>query len=971
VTTLVGRAAELATLVAAVQHSNDGVASVVVLDGDAGVGKTRVLTELLDRARRQGTLALIGHCVDLGDAPPPYLPFTEAFARLAAQQPLVLDELRAAYPALARLLPRIGEVSSAPEDRVDRGELFEAVVGAIAQLAQAQPVLFIVEDLHWADQATRDLLGFLFTRLTAERVAIVASFRSDDLHRRHPLRPTLAQWSRLPAVERVHLEPLGAEDVRALVSHLHTGAMPDAELRSIVTRADGNAFFAEELVAAAGQYADPQQLPWQLADVLLVRLDRLSEQSRELVRVAAVGGRRISHDLLASVMELPNGLLDEALRDAVDAHILEPTPSGRGYTFRHALLAEAIYDDLLPGERARIHAGYAAAVVKRPDGSSAELARHARASNDMVTAYEASVRAGDEAMSVAAPQEALNHYQAALELAPLAEPVASDPAPLVLAVVDAAVAAGRSYRGLRLAREALDALPADAADLTRAQLLYAFAYAAVAGETDDEPLKATTEALRLVPAEPATAFRARLAALHARCAFTFGREIETERWARTAVEIAEALGNPRAAADAETTLAMLERRAGQPDEAARRLIGIADNLRESGEVPAELRTRYNLGSLYYEMAELERSQAAYESTVQRAYEVGRPWAAYAMEARAMVGLLQYVRGDWDGALRSLDITGQAATDQAEALYAATAMLIHAGRGVPGTLGMVDLLRPWWERESRVALYSVSAVLEILELDGKVDEALALLDELVKFLSMIWQDPWFLAHIRLGAQVLAVLSAAVPTASQAERRVLVEHGTALLDTGRRSLEHGLPSGRKLGVEGTAWLARLDAEWMRLRWLAGVDPPSVDEHVQAWQDAVEAFGYGNVIEIARSRTRLASVLRAAGRGPEAAAQADLARDVARELRAEPLLQEIRTLGTSAAPRAAAATGAGALTDREREVLTELVDGRTNRQIAQRLYISEKTVSVHVSNILAKLEVRSRNEAAAIARRDGLLG
>jgi DNA-binding NarL/FixJ family response regulator len=200
--------------------------------------------------------------------------------------------------------------------------------------------------------------------------------------------------------------------------------------------------------------------------------------------------------------------------------------------------------------------------------------------------------------------------------------------------------------------------------------------------------------------------------------------------------------------------------------------------------------------------------------------------------------------------------------------------------------------------------------------------------------------------------------------------VVARGAALYAAGLSSAERGLPSGRKLGVEGAAWLVRLDAEWSRLRWLGGGDVPAEEELVAAWQAAVDAFGYGDVVELARSRARLATVLRAAGRGAEAAAHADLAREVARGLGAEPLIAEIRALGlTRASSREAGEQQI--LTGREREVLALLVEGRTNRQIAGQLYISEKTVSVHVSNILAKLMVGSRTEAAAMARRQGLLG
>ncbi|MDT4957786.1 MAG: hypothetical protein QOD31_1585, partial [Pseudonocardiales bacterium] len=409
-TPLIGRAAELDTLLAAVQNASDGVSSVVVLDGDAGVGKTRLLSELVNAATERGVLSFIGHCVDLGDAPPPYLPFTEAFGRFASEHAADAEELLSAFPAIERLLPRRGPAVRGSEDRVDRGELFQSVLGALALPAERQPVLLVVEDIHWADQATRDLLGYLFARVTTERLVIVATFRSDDLHRRHPLRRTLAEWSRLPAVERLHLDPLGSDEVRSLIRSLHKAPMDEHDLRSIISRADGNAFFAEELLAAAGQVSDTQQLPWQLADLLLVRLDRLSDDAREVVRVAAVGGRRVSHDMLEAVLDLPGGALDPALRDAVDAHILQPTPSGRGYIFRHALLAEAIYDDLLPGERVRLHAAYAAVLAKAEEGSAAEMARHALASHDLPTAYDASVQAGDAAISVAAPQEAMRHY---------------------------------------------------------------------------------------------------------------------------------------------------------------------------------------------------------------------------------------------------------------------------------------------------------------------------------------------------------------------------------------------------------------------------------------------------------------------------------------------------------------------------------------------------------------------------------
>ncbi|MDT4920330.1 MAG: hypothetical protein QOI15_1232 [Pseudonocardiales bacterium] len=962
---LVGRAAELKILAGAVDGTRHGTASAVVVGGDAGVGKTRLLSELVSSVAANDVLCLIGHCVDLGDTPPPYLPFTEAFTRLAAEQPELADAVFEGLPALSRLLPGRSAPAQVP---VDRGELFDSVLGALAGLAAERPVALFIEDVHWADQATRDLLGFLFTRLHTQGISLIVSYRSDDLHRRHPLRRTLAEWSRLPAVRRVYLDPLDTDDVRTLVRSLNATGIDDHELESIVRRADGNAFFAEELVAAAEQCnTDAQQLPWQLADLLLVRLDRLGDDARQVVRVAAVGGRRVTHDIVEAVADLPPARLDDALRDAIDAHVLQLTSSGHGYVFRHALLAEAVYDDLLPGERVRLHASYAAELTARPDRRAAELARHAQASHDLPTAYSASVAAGDEAMGLAAPQQALQHYETALELAPQVPDAPDDRSPLTLAAVEAADAAGHTLRGLKLARRALADLPPDAQPERRARLLLAVVIAALGNEIDGEALALTSEALHLVPESPPTAFRARLLAAHARVALIMGQEVDAERTAREAVEVSEAVGCGTTATDARTTLAQLARRTVDPLEAASLIEAVVEQAREANDTTSELRSMYSLASLWHEQCELEKAQDVFAETHQRAVANGRSWDAFGMHSRAMKATIQYLRGDWDGALRTLDTTGEHPTMMADAVLRSTAMAVHAGRGEQDALGVVDQFRSYWNREGRVGLYSVTGALEIYEQQGDAASALALIDELVEALGTLWLDPWFLARIQLSAVGLAVLSATAQRAPEAQHEQLAADGERLLADGRTSADKGLPRSRQLGREGRAWLARLEAEGARLRWLTGQQPPPADELVDAWRLACDEFDYGQVVQLTKARIRLAEALRATGRADEAAEVAELARAAARTMGAAPMLEQLRSLGTTARrPSDDDRSGLVALTDRERDVLAHLVEGRTNRQIAGTLYISEKTVSVHVSNILAKLGVRSRAEAAALARR-----
>ncbi|MFZ5849215.1 MAG: ATP-binding protein, partial [Actinomycetota bacterium] len=389
-------------------------------------------------------------------------------------------------------------------------ELFETVHAVLELLAAQAPLLVILEDLHWADQSTRDLLGFLFQRRFAKPVTVVASYRSDDLHRRHPLRVTVAQWSRIPGVHRLQLGPLGDSFVRALAASLHHGQLSEAEMQAIVTRAEGNAFLAEELVVANAITAGT--LPDDLASLLLVRVDQLDEDAREVVRAASCAGRQVSHELLAAVVPLDPAALDRALRNAVDSFVL--VPSGAGYAFRHALLGEAVYDDLLPGERVRRHAAFVDALCRNvAQGTAAELARHARVAHDVATAVRASIEAGDDAMAVGGPDDAARHYEVALEL--LGKPAHADERPAEVDMVsltsrasDAWLAAGDAHRAIELVADHLAQLRVDAPDVDRARLMLTLAHASLMADSDIDALELTTEALGLVGPE-ATQLRAR------------------------------------------------------------------------------------------------------------------------------------------------------------------------------------------------------------------------------------------------------------------------------------------------------------------------------------------------------------------------------------------------------------------------------------------------------------------------------
>ena len=680
---LVGRADELERLETLLGlAAGQPTVTAVLLGGDAGVGKTRMLAELRPRAVAAGWRVVVGHCLNFGDSALPYLPFSEVFGRLVDEAPDVAEYVVKASPAVARLMPgrRVLAAADQPDDeRLDRAGLLEAVHVGLTALSQPAPLLVLVEDVHWADQSTREMLSFLFSRRFAAPVAIVASYRSDDLHRRHPLRPLAAEWGRLPGVTRLQLERLPDADVRTLVGVLHPAPLPEEELRGIVARAEGNAFFTEELVAAAEMGG--RSVPTDLADLLLVRLDQLDDAARQVVRAASVAGRRVSHQLLAHVVGLDGAALDLALRAAVDGNVLVPIGAD-SYAFRHALLAEAIYDDLLPGERVRLHAAYARALCDRDAaGTAAELARHARAAHMVETAVTASIQAGDEAMKVGGPDEAARHYEVALEL--LAGPdvpdgdgdadgVQVDVVALTVKASEAAFAAGHLLRALALVQDRLDQLPADAPAAQRALLLHALVSIALLTDNTIDVLALTTEALQLVPDEPRSPLRAKVLSMHARANADRRRDDEAADWAVKAQALATELRLADVVADASTTLAHLDERAADPEWSRQTLEkGIAE-ARAGGEVAAELRGLYNLGQLHYEVGRLAEARSVFEAGADRARETGRPWAPYGVDSRAMAVLVAYVAGDWESSLRLADMSGEFPPPVAEAALAALA-----------------------------------------------------------------------------------------------------------------------------------------------------------------------------------------------------------------------------------------------------------------------------------------------------------
>ncbi|MGY1809774.1 AAA family ATPase [Blastococcus sp. SYSU D00669] len=983
---LVGRAEELAHLLAHVDRAVDGRGSALLVAGDAGVGKTRLLDELAAGAAERGVRVLVGHCVDLGDVGLPYLPFVDLLRPVAAERGAAAA---ARHPALAGLLAgRFDSAAEAPvSDPTDLGsmahralrpppddgrlQLFESVAALLAELAAAEPLLVVLEDVHWADRSSRDLLRYLLARLADEPVLVVASYRSDDLHRRHPLRPLLAELVRLPGVERIELEPLPAPAVAELVRGLaaSAGGVPEQTLDDVVARAEGNAFYAEELLAAGLQ---GETLPLGLTDVLLTRVEALTPAAQQVLRVAAVAGRRVRHELVAAVSGLADAELDQALAEAVHRHLLVVSDDGR-YRFRHALLREAVLADLLPGERVRLHAAVAAYLAADPAaGTAAERAHHARESNDLPGAFSASLDAAEQARRLGAPAEQLQHLEAALALwsavPDAAERCGRAHAELLFDAASAARAGGELVRAVGLLRSALDVLGPDGEPAARARVHYTLAQVLARIEDQNAALRESAAAMALVPAEPRSAVRTWAAATHARVAFGIGRIDEGQAAAEEALAAAAELGIDSAWSDTAVTLA---RAHGDGDRAAvrTRLEEALGRARRSGDADVEMRVYFNLAIVAWEVGDVEETLAWTGRGIRRAAELGVEWAFYAAELRHLEVHARYVTGDWDGSLRLADELAR--VPEMVAHVRAAALLVEVGRGLPAARDRLAWARGLTARlDAHVLLLlsTANAEIDLAAWAGDPETAVTRAEHAARRLAELWEVDR-LAVLRMVAGALAPVGDAAAAArlvgdGTTEKR-WVAAGEGLLRLARDAVADYREAFGEHGVEAAAWLARVEAEGARLEGRAAPE---------LWRAAVDAFGYGNVYEQARSRWRLAEALLGVDDREAAGAELEAAHEVAVRLDAAPLRAAVEALARRARLELA---GAGRVVDpsavftpRELEVLGLLAQGRTNRQIGQALFISEKTASVHVSNILAKLDAGSRTEAVALAAQRGLL-
>ncbi|MFD7556196.1 AAA family ATPase [Streptomyces sp. NPDC059835] len=985
----VGRADELAVLTDALTRAAGQEPQAMLIGGEAGVGKTRLTEEFLCEAARRGAVVAVGGCVEIGAEGLPFAPFSTALRSLHRALP---GELAAAAAGqedeLARILPELGDTPRGPHDEESTARLFELTARMLERLAADRTVVLVLEDLHWADTSTRHLLSYLFRTLAGGRLVVVATYRADDVHRRHPLRPLLAELDRLRTVHRIELPRFNRAEVRRQLAGI-LASQPDEDfVDSVFERSDGNAFFVEELVASH-ENGCRAGLTESLRDLLLVRVEVLPDEAQRVVRIVAEGGSTVEYPLLRAVAGLGEDALIDALRAAVGANILLATPDGDGYRFRHSLVREAVSDDLLPGERARVNRRYAEAMeaddsLIRAEERVIRLASYWYHANDPSQALPAVLAASVAARRRHAYSEQLRLLERAMDLwdsvpeqirdalrpadyTDVYPPCGCDPdTPLqrLDLLAEATVAArygGERERALKFCKTAARMLE-EGHDPLRAAWFWTERSRLVAslgrGDGWDEIAKAQELVQGLPPSQVHAEVLVRAAGWGMLHDPGPGNIIAAER----AVEYARMVGAEDIELNARITVGSLLTDSGTRERGLAELRAVSERATELGLVVLAGRAHINLTS---QLEGLGRSGESVELALQGA-ELVRKSRLLDTEAwiRGNMAESLYSLGRWDEAAEAAQralLVGQSAGPRgmAAALLAYLALgrgeLTEAAQQLAAAhthFGTHDI-----QPQHRIPLYHLAVGIAAGE--GRIADLRAETAAAVAYGFPLGQH-------RYGWPVLLASATA-----EADAR-----GLPAAEAGREAaLDVLREAARHLSTPTPVWCAH--AEYVRAELLRAEGRDTVADWT-AVEEAVRPLERPYLL--ASARHQLAEAVLAAGgdREPvttllrEAYATAD--RLGTRRLREDLALlaQRARLPLTAAdtrpavpAPRTDPVEALG-LTSRERDVLRLVAAGSTNRKIAEELFISPKTASVHVSNILAKLGVAGRGEAAALAHR-----
>ncbi|MGK5678037.1 helix-turn-helix transcriptional regulator [Actinoplanes sp. URMC 104] len=917
---LVGRTGTLTQILSDLRSAGPGGSSAVFVTGESGVGKSRLLRETVTAMRDAGFSVLSGTCLDIGDAIP-------------------------LHPVLQALRQFDHEVPAAG----DPGALLDRVSQSLRAVAGDRRLLLVLDDLQWADRSTRQLLLYLLAGLGDMRVAVLAAIRAEALQGAHPLRKVLAELRRLRSVRVVDLAPLDRDQTAELVTAIAGDDVEPEDADRIHKRSGGNPFVAEEL---ARDLRDGRaELSDTLREIFLSRVDELPPAAHSVVHAIAAGVEPVGHDVLARVVPLPEAELIEAVRVSVAQRFV--TSDERGYRLRHRLVSEILAAEVLPAEAAALHRRYAEALEATGAADHARLAHHWQRAGEPARALPSVVAAARSAEELYGFTEAHRYWSSALELTTDDAPERTE---LLAHAAETAHHSGEHVSALTR----LDELSERADAPGRCDLhLRRARYLAAAGRT------ATAEQeyeLVLQAPDCSSRQRASAAASLAELLLHLGRYADANARAQEALEMAEGNGATadlvRASAalgfsaafreDPEAGLAVIRHaveiaeRSGHPDELgvaylhlAELLTGPLNNIEEGVLVArrgADRLAKLGAGRTYqtrllaiaakglFRVGQWSEAEGVIDAAMRH-----RPSGADAVELLLSRCQLWVGFGDVDAAHRDLD---------------AVATLL-AGGGARHVLPMLTLragLAMWQGRHAEARAAVQRGLTETRS------------DDLVLIGVLAWHG------LRAEAEAHAAGQPVDPGALR-RLKVAVERMAAGVGSAAAPV--------RATIDG--YLDLCAAELSRVEDRR--DPDLWAKAAVAWdrrrQPYPAAYSRLRQAEAALQRKARRPAAIEALREAYATATAMGARPFANEIVSVaqryrvPLADDVPTVPMILQD----ADELGSLTTREREVLALIAEGMTNREIGERLFISERTVGVHVGHIFDKLQVRTRVQASRV--------
>jgi DNA-binding CsgD family transcriptional regulator len=1019
----VGRGTERERFEALFQQARAGTPSMVVIEGEAGIGKTRLIFEMTTAAEAVGALVLQGACPPVGGRDMPLAPLVSAIRRMAqSAEPTDMAALAPARPALAPLIPALAvdppmAATGAPSGSIGLGVIFEHVLGLLERLADAhEAVILVLEDLHWAAPSTWDLVAYLARNLARCQVVVVCSYREDALLADPRDALAIAELARLPTVASMSLGGLARDDAEALVGTL-APALSATTRTSIVDRADGNPYVITELLSSPASL-----LPESIRASVEARLAAVPDPILRVLRVAALLGRRFDPEILLAVLGESIDEVIARLRAAVNAGFLD-VASGRQegpdmFAFRQEVVRELVLEGIVPGERSRLHGRIARVLTSsaRDDDQTPErvieIATHWRASDDPVRAVPALLRAARSAEGSYGFVEADRLYTQAFAIAreaasrPVSRGLGFQPpnesageqwdagpewAELRASAAEAASLAGDAGRAIELVDAALGHPGRPNQDVSTWARRRA-RYLLEAGQID-ESLTAYEQLEAAAIDQPAPE-RARLLLARAQALASLGRHLDAAEYASSALQLVR--GTERSLEWQALQIVGASRALSGDREAGLAALNEAWALGARGAAESAIRPRPSrIGEILE--AQLGAARAlAQGGESDAADSLARSSAAAAnrlgaVRLRGELDLLtawqQFDRGDWDGATRAsesvLDAPGPA-TVKGEALTLRGLVSAERGLGTDAERDLADAAAALAFGDPQVRAKLHLATAKHAAWRRRHHDAIASVEE---GLAELANRP---AGMLAAELALAALRSTIELRADSESRrargeALVHGDAAVRWLGQLNVFLSAGGGGGQDAAGdiattapgsSALLAIGQAEFSRLQ--GGRSP----DGTRAWEVAVAAaHAAGNPYSVAWARWRLAEALLAQRDARAATTEVRQAHETAERLGAAPLLAELEALAararldirasqTAAAPPTTSRAEMLGLSDRELEVLILVARGRTNRQIADELFITEKTAGHHVSNILAKLDVANRLEAATVAHRAGLL-